>query len=428
MSLKPVLDALIKIAEVPSRNKKKTLIKKFNDLPFFKEAVTYAYDSRKTYNINKFPDKALKTIHKSDDLKIFEMLDSLALKRGAKNSEIDLLHSLCEDNATCELVGRILNKDLRCGVNIKTWKEFYSLFEHNPMLCKYAVRYTHSNGEYSSDLDVFVQSCGGWENIIGSTKANGVRVWVNTYGEKPEYISRNGKPYLNFHVLNKDCLTIAKRLQVAYDLPTMPTLDGEVIVLGEDFQDQMTQVRRIKDVDPSKFRFVLFDCPDLPLSQAERSNTLDNLLEELGDNHEISKTTFVEEVMFDDFEDFHTWFLTVVVDRNLEGLVLKKADAPYEFSRSPYWCKVKDWFSADVRVIGAEEGCGKFEGKLGALIVDFKGVQVRVGTGFSDEQRENYSRNGIPEVVEIEYKTITKDGSLQHPSFVKEREDLIGLI
>lgn len=427
MSLKPVLDVLDKLAGSSSRKVKKNRIQAALNIPFFKETVIAAYDSRKAYNINKFPREASKLLRKTDDAAIFSYLNELAAKRGASNSEVSKLHLMCADDATCEVVWRILNKDLRCGVNLKTWKEFFDLFEHSPMLCDFAVRYSHRRKEYSEELQEFVKYCGGWDNVIGSIKANGVRVWIDNSSDKPVYTSRSGKTYDNFHILNKDSITIMKRLMSAHQLKEWPILDGEVTFVGEDFQDQMKQVRRIKDMDPSKFRLVIFDCPSLPFEQSERSEILNTLIESLHENREISKTTFTEEVMFDDFVDFDTYFLDVVNHRKLEGLVLKKADAKYEFRRSPCWCKVKDWFSADLCVVGVEEGTGKYQGMLGALVVDFNGVHVSVGSGYSDEQRKMFWEEP-PQVVEIEYKTITKDGSLQHPTFVKEREDLIGVV
>lgn len=427
MSLAPVLKIVEDIAKISSRNGKKNCIKKNLEVPYFREVVMYAYDSRKVYNINKFPLKALKTIRKCDPEDIFQTLDKYAAKKGVSNAEINYLHSLCLDDDTCKVVSRIVNGDLRCGVNLKTWKEFFpSLFEHSPMLCSLAVRYLHRHDTFSEELDTFVNICGGWENIIGSIKANGVRVWIDHSGTKPLYISRSGKLYENFNILNNDSLRLAKTLQERFCLEELPIIDGEVTFEGEDFQDQMKQVRRIKDMDPSKFRLVVFDSPSLPFTtQDERSEAIKEIIDDFHDQGLLSKTSFTEEVMFEDFSDFKEYFLDVVTSRKLEGLVLKKADAVYDFKRSNSWCKVKDWFSVDCKVIGVEEGTGKYVGVMGALLIDFNGVTVKVGSGYSDDQRIWFFENP-PEIIEVEYKTITKDGSMQHPSFVKERDDLIG--
>lgn len=429
MSLEPVFKLLEDISKISSRNAKKNHIKNNMDVPFFKEVVLYAYDSRKVFNINQFPQKASKIIRKCNTEEIFKTLDKYADKKGVSKSEIEYLHNACIDDSTCKVVGRIVNGDLRCGVNLKTWKEFFpSLFEHSPMLCGYAVRFLHRYDTFSQELDTFISSCGGWDNVIGSIKANGVRVWIDHTGKKPLYISRSGKVYENFYILNNDSLKVAKALQQKYGLENLPILDGEVTFEGEDFQDQMRQVRRIKDMDPSKFRLVLFDSPSLDgIKQDERSETLRTIVENFHEEGYLNKTSFTEEVMFEGFQDFKDYFLEVVKVRKLEGLVLKNAREPYDTKKSPFWCKVKDWFSADCKVIGVEEGTGKYKGLLGALLVDFNGVTVKVGSGYNDNQREWFFKTP-PKVIEVEYKTITKDGSMQHPSFVKEREDLEGII
>jgi ATP-dependent DNA ligase len=75
-------------------------------------------------------------------------------------------------------------------------------------------------------------------------------------------------------------------------------------------------------------------------------------------------------------------------------------------------------------VVGVNRGKSgkKYGDVLGALIVNFRGTGVCVGSGYSDQQRVEFLDNP-PKVIEIEYKSITKDGSLFHPSFVRIRAD-----
>ena len=48
----------------------------------------------------------------------------------------------------------------------------------------------------------------------------------------------------------------------------------------------------------------------------------------------------------------------------------------------------KSFFDADVKVKGMLEGTGKHQGKLGSFVIDYKGKEVRVGSGLNDETRE----------------------------------------
>jgi DNA ligase-1 len=78
-----------------------------------------------------------------------------------------------------------------------------------------------------------------------------------------------------------------------------------------------------------------------------------------------------------------------------------------------------------------ENGTGKYENVLGNLICeDEEGNLVKVGSGFSDNQREEYwnERNElIGNIVEIQYQEVTKNKngtkSLRFPVFVRFRDD-----
>ena len=77
------------------------------------------------------------------------------------------------------------------------------------------------------------------------------------------------------------------------------------------------------------------------------------------------------------------------------------------------------------KVIGREIGTGKLSDTLGALVVDYKGNPVGLGSGFTDLERDNIWAMGddiIGKIVEVKYKEITKDKktgkeSLQFPVF-----------
>ena len=73
---------------------------------------------------------------------------------------------------------------------------------------------------------------------------------------------------------------------------------------------------------------------------------------------------------------------------NWEGLIYRNADAPYEFKRSQNILKIKKWYDIELPVTGFQEGLGKHEGRLGALLVNYKGNTVSVGSGFNDQERE----------------------------------------
>ncbi len=85
----------------------------------------------------------------------------------------------------------------------------------------------------------------------------------------------------------------------------------------------------------------------------------------------------------------------------------------------------------DLPIIECEEGSGRLTGTLGAFVLDYKGNSVRVGSGFSDEQRAEFwsRRDELSGVLcEVKYKEISSDKntgaeSLQFPTFVSLRTD-----
>ena len=86
--------------------------------------------------------------------------------------------------------------------------------------------------------------------------------------------------------------------------------------------------------------------------------------------------------------------------------------------------------TADLRIVGFEEGQGRNAGKLGAILVDFKGNKVGVGSGFTDFDREFIWENQhqyLGRIAEIQYFEVTKDKtgveSLRFPVWKHLRTD-----
>lgn len=74
--------------------------------------------------------------------------------------------------------------------------------------------------------------------------------------------------------------------------------------------------------------------------------------------------------------------------RGGEGVMLNAAESYYEVKRSKHLLKVKHTEEHTLRIVDMIEGTGKYEDMLGALIVDYKGNKVGVGSGFTDHYRQ----------------------------------------
>jgi ATP-dependent DNA ligase len=133
----------------------------------------------------------------------------------------------------------------------------------------------------------------------------------------------------------------------------------------------------------------------------------------------------------------------IYVKDGYEGVMIKSLDTKYKFGRGHNVMKYKSFVDVDLEVVSFEEGIGKYEGMLGAIVVKnnkwkkfLDGVLVNVGSGFDDDARkivwDNRSKfRGM--IAEVRYQFCknaghgpngeTPDGSLLFPTFRGWRPD-----
>lgn len=103
-----------------------------------------------------------------------------------------------------------------------------------------------------------------------------------------------------------------------------------------------------------------------------------------------------------------------------EGLVLHLGSSLYQSGRNSDVLKVKPHEDAEAKVIGHEAGQGKHAQRLGALWVETpQGLRFKLGTGYTDAQRENPPNVG--QWVTYRYRGLTDQGVPRFASFVRIR-------
>ena len=320
---------------------------------------------------------------------------------------------------------RILIKDLRCGVSEKTVNNVAKkLKKPQYSVPVFSCQLAHDSANHESKV--------AGEKMV-EVKLDGVRVLTICYPDGTvNQFSRNGKEFHNFEHIKEQ---ISK---VKFTEPMV--LDGEV--MSSSFQDLMKQVHRKDNVEASDAVLHLFDI--VPLSEFNRGSSTKTQLarsQELADWYTAHKTALPNvEILDYEILDLNTNTGTnrfqeinkLAIAGGYEGIMIKDVDAVYESKRTHSWLKLKPFIEVTLEVTGVEQGTGRNEGKLGALVCsgtdDGKHIVTNVGSGLTDKAREQYWNSQdslIGHLVEVRADAVTQnqDGtfSLRFPRFLRFR-------
>lgn len=330
------------------------------------------------------------------------------------------------DEKIRELYKCVLLKDLRIGVNISTinkvWRGLIPTSETGvdikPMLASKFDFEKPPKGEYAV-----------------TEKLDGIRCLAVCTQDKIELYSRQGK-------LIEGCVDVELDLRkLRHHVDVDFVLDGELLAIGcsyEDVYKETTKRVKNKNIIKTGIEYKVFDILDYEefqnkkctMTYGERMETL------LGYNKVvINNLRFISLIQVLYIGSDNNRLIQLLDEYRLkgaEGLMVNLMDAFYEYKRSKTILKVKVMETVDLKIIGFEEGSGKNSGKLGALIVDYKGNKVGVGSGFTDFDREYIWINRekyIGKICEIQYfeETKNKDGgvSLRFPVWKHLRLDKV---
>ena len=201
-------------------------------------------------------------------------------------------------------------------------------------------------------------------------------------------------------------------------LPAQP-LDGELWLGRGRFDELSGLVRRAEPTDGlwRELRYMLFELPQAPGDFATRAAAL----QRLADAARWPQLQAVPQQPLRDRAALRAR-LDEVVQGGGEGLMLHRADAPWQTGRSRVLLKLKPVQDADAVVIGHVPGRGRLEGRLGALVLRRDdGLVFQLGTGLSDAQRDAPPRVGS--TVTYSYRGVTPQGVPRFASFLRVRPD-----
>jgi len=132
-------------------------------------------------------------------------------------------------------------------------------------------------------------------------------------------------------------------------------------------------------------------------------------------------------------------FLEGVLAQGGEGAIIRNPDALYEIKRTSNLLKYKPYDDDEGTLVGFTAGRGKYEGKIGALILDYKGQRLEL-SGMTDDERgmtsEAFADPGkdmpdfavakhftIGQQITFKYRELSDDGIPKEARYFRPREE-----
>ena len=391
-----------------------------------------AYNPYYVFGVKKVPETEGLDHKPNPWPKFWAMLEGLRTRSLTGHNAKTAIEFMSEQFDSVEWNGlcrRVIIKDLRCGISEKTL---------NKVLENTEWRIPVFTCQLATDSEKHVAKMKGIKRL--EQKLDGVRVLAVITKTTANLYSRNGKPFENFpHIVEALDLIKNKFAKTFQSWPHGFILDGEII--GESFQALMKQAQRKSDVQTEGMVYSVFDFIPLAdfergFSNAQQHKRLD-LLEKyraVFDSTDCVRLMDGITVDLDSAEghDVMRRYAEDSVAAGFEGIMIKDLDAPYECRRSTFWMKWKPTITVDLNIVGFEEGTGRNEGRLGAIICEGddngRSIHVNVGSGLTDDDRDTFwsTRDSlVGNIVEVEADAVTQnqDGtySLRFPRFVRFR-------
>lgn len=339
-----------------------------------------------------------------------------------------------KDEEYSKLFERLITKDLQLGVDVKTVNKAIPdlIPEFNVQLAK----------KYFDNPSI-VEG----KTFALTTKIDGGRIVAKKKNGDVHFFTRQGQEYEGLVDLEEE---------MEKNLPDNTCLDGEITLLDpyvrssdpitgkscirklsskEQYKETMAITR--KKGEKHGVKMIVFDIMSADEFDNQKCDT----------PYEDRKAKLdylfkgIKPTPFKYFTEISTWYvgddasiipeiLNEAIKEGEEGIMINFLDAPYEFKRTNNLLKVKKMQDLDLEIIGFEEGSGQNSGKLGALLVNYKGFTVKVGSGISQEMREEIWNHqdeyiGLTAVVQYFEETHNQEGgiSLRFPVLIDIRTD-----
>ena len=394
--MKELQEFIDKMRATSSSTQKVEIIKDAS--PFIHRCLEYTYNPFKQYYVTsktciKNKDKGITT----NSSGMFDTLDKLTNREFTGHDAIKLV------NGQDSLIYKIIDKDLgiRAGDKVINKAVPNLIPTFSVALAK----------EYDGKCD--------WQNDnwYASRKLDGVRCLavVNYEGECTLY-SRMGK---ELTTLNK----VKEAIEATGIINTV--FDGEICLIDEngdeDFQGIMKQLRR-KDHQIENPAYMIFDMIHKPNFDNQKGGPI--LSQRLGALRGFLTGRYItnnilrytDQFQITDGRHFDKWG-QIATDNKWEGFMVRK-DVTYEGKRTKNLLKVKKFYDAEYKVIDFDvdnhevvrDGKSETIKMLSQVWIEHKGYKVKVGSGWTQDQRLQYMDGSIVgKTITVQYFEETKN-------------------
>lgn len=441
-----------------SRNYKISVLEKYKDDEDIKYYLDFLFNpfittgiSKKSYQrfhndscIDVYPENIFNStkealeylkVHNTSDDNTRELMFSYFMK--VHLYDIKLLMEKQENTNLHELFYKIITKDLPLGIDAKTI---------NKVIPNLIPTFDVMLANKYFDNPKIIQG----KEFALTTKIDGGRIIAIKKNGIARFFTRQGQEYEGLVDLKEEmekyfpdniCLdgeiTLLNPYVVEEDEEGRPAI-GRKLSSKEQYKETMKITR--KDGEKHGIKMKVFDCMTAEQFENQKCDTeywerrmyLNMIFKGVRQETFGGYTYF--ELLPLLYEGDDTSKITEILEQQIaqgeEGIMINIWDAPYHFSRSWDLLKVKKFKDCDLIITGFEEGTNKLAGSLGALILDYKGNELRCGSGFSDEQRKDIWKNKdkyLGKIAEITYfeETTNQNGgfSLRFPVFKDIRKD-----
>ena len=394
IGLREIYNIVKELQSCSSTKAKQHILSKNKDNELFREILVRTYDTNLQYGIKqKTVDKMKFSTEEKDkwNTNVWKMLDELADSNINNTLVWEVEKLLCYFDDECrDLIIRVLLKDLRCNISVKTINTAIPglIHQHQVMLA------SKFEGKIKGKVSI-------------SLKMDGIRNTALIEKGNIKHISRQGKIVDGLEEIN-NALT-------EFDLDGY-FVDGELIrinkegIPSDDNFRLTTKIVNSKSFYKEGLEFVVFDIVPIEdyymgksgLTYEKRLQLMEELIGEGNEFIRLVPKFGITDDVNEIYEKLHE-----VTSNGDEGLMLNTLSGVYSFGKRPKdILKVKKMQTCDIRCLKVEEGTGKYKGKLGKIICNYKGYELGVGSGFTDEERVFYWNNPdeiVGKIIEVQY-------------------------